>query len=166
MSRLHRSAEQQARKVSYNKQRLAALTPAQHEERRAKRREYMRSASPEVKAVRAARSKAYRAQPEVAEKLAKDQRRRELRRVYGLTLEMYDELLASQDGCCAICRDFSRGRPLHVDHCHTTGRVRGILCFTCNTALGKFRDSRDLLQKADQYLAKNDGCLTRSSEVL
>ena len=45
-------------------------------------------------------------------------------------------------------------RRLCVDHCHTTGNVRGLLCDTCNTALGKFRDNIDLLNEAIKYLKK------------
>lgn len=76
-----------------------------------------------------------------------------LKRTYGLTVEQYDEMLAAQGGGCAIC-----GRPprddisLHVDHCHRTGDVRGILCFRCNNALGDYLDDGGLLQAAADYL--------------
>ncbi len=67
----------------------------------------------------------------------------------------YESLLESQDGRCAICgrtEADSRGHRLHVDHCHATGRVRGLLCGDCNLGLGKFGDSPDLLAKAAVYL--------------
>jgi len=73
---------------------------------------------------------------------------------YGLSVEQYDDILASQGGCCAICKatENKNGRSLFVDHCHDTGRVRGILCYKCNTGLGSFADSPDLIQKALSYL--------------
>lgn len=66
-------------------------------------------------------------------------RRSHLKRKFGMTIEQYDEMLAAQGGGCFIC-----GRPpredmsLHVDHDHSTGAVRGILCFRCNNALADF----------------------------
>ena len=73
----------------------------------------------------------------------------------GLTLEEYRELLRRQNGVCAICkRDDSRGS-LAVDHCHKTGLVRGLLCRSCNTSLGKMNDDPELLRRAIAYL-END----------
>ena len=63
-------------------------------------------------------------------------RKSHLKRKYGLTLEAFDELLASQGGGCAIC---GKSDPDNVDHDHATGRVRGILCFNCNIAIGQAR---------------------------
>ena len=76
-----------------------------------------------------------------------------MKRKYGLTLEAFDELLASQGGGCAIC-----GRPDadNVDHDHTTGRVRGILCFNCNIAIGQVEDDEDRLAAAMAYVARDD----------
>ena len=74
---------------------------------------------------------------------------------YGITVEQYDEMFAAQEGKCAICEreDEGRGREfLHIDHCHDTGRVRGLLCFFCNSGLGKFRDDPKLLLRAIDYL--------------
>lgn len=82
-----------------------------------------------------------------------------LNATYGMSLEEYDKMLAEQNEACKICKsrfdlkDQSR-RP-HVDHCHTTGKVRGILCFTCNTAIGKFHDDVVLLREAISYLESN-----------
>jgi hypothetical protein len=78
-----------------------------------------------------------------------------LKTAYGLTEADYDAMLLFQEGRCKICqREFSEDRRLvpHVDHDHATGRVRGILCFTCNTGLGKFSDDAKLLQRAIDYL--------------
>lgn len=60
----------------------------------------------------------------------------ELRRDFGITVEQYAEMLASQDGVCAICQKPPTRVPLAVDHDHQTGRVRGLLCTACNLGLG------------------------------
>lgn len=83
-----------------------------------------------------------------------------LRAKYGIGLDEYNTLLAKQGGVCAICEQpewVKHGKsgkiaPLAVDHCHDTGRVRGLLCFSCNVALGKFKDSPELLKKALDYV--------------
>lgn len=65
---------------------------------------------------------------------ARDQ---QYRKFYGITLEQYDAMFAKQAGRCAICGTDKPGRQrLHVDHCHATKKVRGLLCFVCNTRLG------------------------------
>ena len=72
---------------------------------------------------------------------------------YGITLEQFNEILARQDGCCAICGTDDPGwGKWHVDHCHETGIVRGLLCHPCNTGMGMLRDSKSLLRKAIAYL--------------
>jgi len=81
-----------------------------------------------------------------------------LRRRYGITVEDYDRMFAEQGGVCAICRE---AKAEHVDHCHRTRRVRGLLCFNCNGALGQFRDRPDLMVRAVAYLAHHDGTLPR-----
>ena len=62
-------------------------------------------------------------------------------------------MLGAQNGRCAICgRPETEAGGLAVDHCHATGKVRGLLCTLCNTALGKFRDRTDILRAAIRYL--------------
>ena len=81
-------------------------------------------------------------------------RERNLRR-YGLTLQQYDELLKNQGGGCAICRKSESGESgncLSVDHDHLTGKVRGLLCYSCNAGIGMFRDDPALLTGAVIYL--------------
>lgn len=76
---------------------------------------------------------------------------------YGLTAEQYDAALAKQDGGCAICRLPSRdGRRLAVDHCHYTGKLRGLLCFHCNTAIGNLGDSAEKVARAVEYLRSGE----------
>lgn len=76
-----------------------------------------------------------------------------LYRKYGLTKEQYLSMFNEQGGRCAICEKVETDRYLAVDHCHETGKVRKLLCKDCNTSLGKFNDSPDLLRKAAEYLA-------------
>lgn len=69
---------------------------------------------------------------------------------YGLTIDQYRQMCDRQSGLCCICaRPFGRGC---IDHDHDTGRVRGILCHTCNVGLGQFQDNPMLLARAIQYL--------------
>lgn len=84
-------------------------------------------------------------------------RNRALVQNYGLTITTWEELFAKQNNICAICStDQPRGKNWHTDHDHKTGKIRGILCGWCNTALGKFQDSPDILKKASEYLDKNE----------
>lgn len=83
-------------------------------------------------------------------------RRNQLKRNYGITIEDYNELTLKQGGVCALCgKEETIGRRLAVDHCHKTGKVRGLLCQACNTGIGKLGDSIELLQKAIKYLQEN-----------
>lgn len=77
-----------------------------------------------------------------------------LRREFGITLEQYNEVLKYQGGKCAICKRSVREfkNQLAVDHCHTTGLLRGLLCWGCNKALGVFRDDLKRLKEAVSYL--------------
>jgi hypothetical protein len=76
-----------------------------------------------------------------------------LKRIYGLTKEQYEALLLKQDGKCAICLGPpTKGKRLCVDHDHKTGLVRGLLCHDCNIAIGKFKESEEIVQRASLYL--------------
>jgi hypothetical protein len=81
-----------------------------------------------------------------------------IKRLYGLEKNEYDSLLEYQEHKCYICgtpeEQCSKGT-LNVDHCHSTGKVRGLLCLNCNTAIGHFREDPELLQRAIEYLKKN-----------
>lgn len=94
-------------------------------------------------------------------------RGRQLKFVYGITLEDYEILLQNQNGCCAICSTttntikqtkITSNKYLHfaVDHNHNTGKIRGLLCNQCNRALGMFKDDPTLLLKALNYLKKEE----------
>ncbi|HEX2193006.1 MAG TPA: endonuclease VII domain-containing protein [Acidimicrobiales bacterium] len=74
-------------------------------------------------------------------------------RKFGITIAEYDAMLAAQGGVCAVCkRPPTPGISLHVDHDHETGRIRGLLCFRCNNALGDLEDDPALLRAAARYL--------------
>lgn len=79
-----------------------------------------------------------------------------LKREYNLTVEQYNQLVEDQQHMCFICEvhEDTLKRKLAVDHCHKTGKIRGLLCFHCNTGLGHFRDNEKLLTKAIKYLTK------------
>jgi CRISPR/Cas system-associated protein Cas10 (large subunit of type III CRISPR-Cas system) len=75
---------------------------------------------------------------------------------YGITLKEYNTLLNNQNYTCAICKKppQTKNRRLCVDHNHSTGEVRGLLCDLCNTALGKLQDDIGILKAAIKYLEK------------
>lgn len=92
-------------------------------------------------------------------------RRKRLQRLFGITVEQYQTLWDAQKGLCAICGGpetaiNSRTKQikwLSVDHNHETGKIRALLCQTCNSMLGMSIDSSDLLHKAAAYLEKHNG---------
>ena len=88
------------------------------------------------------------------EKEKKQKRRDHLKANYGLTEEVYEALWLSQDKKCAICgSDDPRAKKgWQIDHCHSTDRIRGILCASCNLMLACARDNLDTLNKGIEYL--------------
>jgi len=87
------------------------------------------------------------------ETYARNHRKALIKAKYGLTLGDVATMLAEQKGLCLICR-LPMARP-NIDHCHSTGRVRGLLCRKCNSGLGCFGDSKINLLNAIQYLEKH-----------
>lgn len=87
-------------------------------------------------------------------------KRRYLMRVYNITLEEYNAVLDRQGGVCGICGNAEeiknpsakKQSSLAVDHCHETGKIRGLLCFKCNTGIGALGDTVESLEKALDYL--------------
>lgn len=72
---------------------------------------------------------------------------------YGITREDFERMAKEQNESCAICQTpFKETFRTCIDHCHSGGQVRGLLCFHCNTGLGHFKDSKELLEKAIKYL--------------
>ncbi len=80
-----------------------------------------------------------------------------LKRKYGIDLEEYYKILESQNNCCIICgiHESKMETMLSVDHCHTTGKIRGLLCHNCNIGLGNFKDDPKVMKKAIEYLLNN-----------
>jgi hypothetical protein len=92
-------------------------------------------------------------------------RNNRLKRDYGISSEDYSNMLTAQYGKCAICgtnesairKTSGRVHDLCVDHCHTTGKVRGLLCVNCNVAIGKLKDNPLLMLKAAEYVQNPPG---------
>ncbi len=79
--------------------------------------------------------------------------RYQLKYHYGLSTEQFSELILKQDNACAICRTSFEARPsIAVDHCHTKGSVRGLLCRGCNTGIGMLREKPENFISAFNYL--------------
>lgn len=77
-------------------------------------------------------------------------RAQNLKHNYGISVEEYQAIYEKQEGKCAICK--KPFEVLHVDHCHNSDRVRGLLCGNCNLGIGNLQDSIELLQSAIEYL--------------
>lgn len=75
-----------------------------------------------------------------------------IKSTYGLGPGDYENLLNQQNGVCAICGQLDKSGILDIDHDHSTGKVRGLLCGKCNTGIGQLRDDPVLCRKAAEYL--------------
>ena len=88
------------------------------------------------------------------------ERRRTLKKTYGITLELFNQMYKAQGGICAICHKSETAKnqygvkQLSVDHDHKTNKIRGLLCHHCNMALGYMRDDPNLLVQAAGYLGR------------
>ena len=84
---------------------------------------------------------------------------KDLRKNYGVSIEWYEEKLKEQNGVCAICNKPEsvkiKGKllKLSVDHCHSKGDARGLLCTACNRGLGLFKDDVEVIKSAIKYLS-------------
>lgn len=89
-------------------------------------------------------------------------RENSLQHKYGIGEAQVELILKSQNGVCAICgqpettKKYDKIQQLSVDHCHKTGKIRGLLCDVCNKGLGNFKDDPELLRKAAGYLEDNN----------
>ena len=91
-------------------------------------------------------------------KASKRRAKRKLK--YGITEKEYTEILASQEGLCAVCKEKPRStRHTHTDHCHKTGRVRSVLCHNCNRALGAVKNDPKILRALISYLNRGNQCV-------
>lgn len=97
-----------------------------------------------------------------ATKVKDQDRNSKLKSAYGITITDFNEMLVKQQGCCAICKckpeqqnnTDKRRQNLSIDHCHTTGKVRGLLCTGCNLALGYVKDNPNTLKEMINYLLR------------
>jgi len=78
---------------------------------------------------------------------------------YGMTYEQWERMRENENYRCMICgiTEEEVGRKLDVDHCHSSGKVRGLLCNPCNSMLGHAKDNTEILQSAIKYLKENSG---------
>jgi hypothetical protein len=147
-----RRAEKQAYMKAYNAAYIArkkAEDPDwRREENRASWRRYTARNKERLKPIRRARDTARRPWMSFLHRL----------RRYGLTLDQFHARAESQDFSCAICGQCVE---LEIDHCHSAGHVRGLLCCLCNDGLGKFKDDPTRLEAAIAYLARRSELVRR-----
>ena len=81
-------------------------------------------------------------------------RNNKLKSIYGISYAEYLTMLEAQGGCCAICgtSDTGKRKAFAVDHNHTTGKVRGLLCSNCNTGIGNLKEDEGIMLRAMEYL--------------
>jgi hypothetical protein len=92
-------------------------------------------------------------QPERYAKYRKQHNQYLKKRRYGVTQDQFEKMLVNQNNMCKICgNEFKSTKDTHIDHCHDTNVVRGILCNNCNMALGQFNDNLDIMENAIKYL--------------
>lgn len=82
---------------------------------------------------------------------------------YGLSPSIVEQIWNEQNRQCAICKEYIElwSKNTHIDHNHETGRVRGLLCLSCNTGLGHFKDNPNLLREAAAYLERSFSFLNK-----
>jgi hypothetical protein len=96
--------------------------------------------------------KACKMTPEERERHNGRTRRHKFVMRYGITLEQRDEMAEAQGQRCVICQEVKQ---LHVDHCHDTGKVRGLICHSCNVMLGVANDNPSILRAGIEYLERS-----------
>lgn len=150
---------QHAEKKRGREKRYYAGAGKSGQKRRAYLREWERNYynNPKNKAKRKAQRAALRDElkktPEGRAKLAAKVRAANLKRNYGITPEQVDSLWEQQHRACPICQsDLATVQDGHVDHCHETNKVRGLLCMACNVGLGLFKERADSLRNAAEYV--------------
>lgn len=118
---------------------------------RERERSKLRLKDPEYSERHNAYNREWRKRPEVAAR----RKAGHIRRCYGIHPEVYHEMVARQMGLCAICGEVPKTKQgLCVDHDHSTGHVRGLLCNNCNAGMGYLKDNEKVLESALSYLKK------------
>lgn len=132
---------------------MAKYNPEYHREYYLKNREKKKAASKAWK----------KANPKKARSYRKNETDLRLKRKFGISLDDYNLMFEKQQGLCAICNRPEKNKKLAVDHCHATGRVRGLLCSKCNQALGMLDDNIEFMRKAINYL-QHEICNSNSNK--
>jgi hypothetical protein len=121
----------------------------EYAERQAENQRKWAKANPDkMKEIERKRRERYKSDP----KLKLKERNRGLLRKYGITDEEYLKMLEKQNGVCKLCRRPPNEKKFHVDHCHETGRIRGVLCHQCNWYLGVIERDVEILDRIKGYL--------------
>ena len=120
------------------------------EDKKRRNKKYRENNMEEIKS----KAEDYRNMPKNKEKKKSYMRDWKLMNAYGLTPQDWDDMYISQGGSCAICGTHQSNlkKRLHVDHCHDTGKVRGLLCMSCNNGIGSMKDNIEILANAIKYL--------------
>lgn len=163
--------EYQRKYVEKNREKVKELNRIKAAKKRAKNREaynsYMRDWTAKNKDIlNAKRRERRKLDQEYAERIREKDRARpkeqlknkRLNLAYGITLDEYNKMREEQNFSCAICgkhEDNCGKHKLVVDHCHTTGQVRQLLCAACNAGIGHFKESEQILTSAIAYLRKH-----------
>jgi muconolactone delta-isomerase len=145
----------------YMTKKLSQCTPQEAEKLRASAREYKRKNAQRLKAQAAARHAwRYANEPEYRARKDKQANEARMQRKYGIGTAERDKILKAQGGVCAICGiDKPGGRGgWHTDHCHTSGKVREILCTACNVYVGRIEKNPILHSKILNYIARHKVC--------
>ena len=91
------------------------------------------------------------------DKISEKKKEYNLLKKYGLSLSDYNSLLGEQNNVCKVCLVKPKKRKLFVDHCHSTGEVRGLLCHKCNSALGFLQEDVDIMRNLIEYKLESKG---------
>lgn len=138
------------------RQKWVYLHPEKNQESKAKYENKNRDTINENKRNRRALDKSYQKEYYLRNKDRITERTNiyKLKTMYGITPEIYEQMRIDQNNCCAICSvDFNEiPRRPDIDHCHRTGKVRALLCWSCNGGLGQYKDDPQLMRKAADYL--------------
>lgn len=103
--------------------------------------------------VKIAHDKLYRTKPESYKRKKEYDTNNYFLKTYGITSKDRDLMVSAQGGKCAICNN--KTKYMHVDHCHTTGTIREILCANCNKGIGHFQEDIEIMKSAIDYLVKH-----------
>ena len=89
--------------------------------------------------------------PEEVKRAKQRARKSILKNIYGITVEIYNKMRENQKGKCAICESHVK-KTMNIDHCHETGKIRGLLCWNCNIGIGYLKHNNKILSNAIKYL--------------